>query len=130
MKLRQTSLWLIGIGIVLLAFSFLWPKLVGGRISYTEEDAAEYLRASTELHNRLHRHGAQHSHSDAQDGDSDGKKVSDGELQAAWDDYNQAVAKRDAEISRGQTTAWFAKWLGRFTTVIGLAIYFIAQPQD
>jgi hypothetical protein len=125
MQAEKLPTWMILGGMALLAFSFLWPRMVGGKVSYTQEDAKEYLRASEELHNRIHGHGADHA--DHAHHPSAEAVKSDPMYQAAWNDYNKAVAKRDAAVNRGKTTAAIAKWLGIVTAIVGVIMFAARQ---
>lgn len=128
MQLQKLSLWLLAGGIALIAFGFVWPKLIGGRNSYTDDDAKEYLRASEDLHNKLHGHSAGVSPRDAHAHAE--HKVSDEQLKSAWQDFNQAQDKRDAAVDRGKLTARIATWLGRIAAVAGLCLYFVLRQQN
>jgi hypothetical protein len=125
MNLSRLSSWLTGIGIVMLAFSFVWPKVVGSGLTYTDEDAQAYQEASVRLHNRLHSHGSDGHHHSPEAGDH--SAVSEAELKQAWEQFNNAQSRRDAALHRGETSARVAQWLGILSVIGGVAVYVVQR---
>jgi hypothetical protein len=122
---------LIAVAAVLMLSSLLWPKLVGGRRAYTETDAINYQKASADLHDKLHAHQG-HAHDDHSHDNNKSASSADADavLQAAKDQFNQAVAKRDSAVTRGQTTAAVMKWLAILAAASGVIVYLVQRIRD
>jgi hypothetical protein len=103
-------------GLGLLAFAFVWPRLVGGQAAYSDEDAAEFQSAAANLHDALHRSTGLESKSDS--------------LEAAQERFRQAQAARDDAEVRGQTVAAVAKWAGATCLLVGLCLYVRLRRRD
>ena len=129
MSPSRIPIWLLGAGIALIAFSFAWPRWVGGRRAFTDRDAKAYQEASIRLHNRIHAHASAASNPErVEENPGEPKAGSEGadseaELKRAWQAFRRAQARRDAAIARGQTTARVAKWLGVLTVIAGVVMW-------
>lgn len=139
MKPPQIAVALIAAGCVCGLISLVFPSVVGGKAAYTEEDAVEYQEASLQLHNARagqgpeenpddaggaynpnaepdeHEHGHSHERTDA------------AEVKAAEERMAAIESKRDAAVTRGQTTATIFKWLGIIVGAAGIVTHFATR---
>ncbi len=130
MEDKHLPVKLIAVAAVLMLSSWLWPKLVGNRQAYSEDDAVNYQKASAELHDKIHAH---HGHGHGAHSSGNGKLVefsADAELQAAKDRFNEAVARRDSALTRGQTTGIVLQWLAILCAAGGVIVYVVQRNRN
>lgn len=116
---------LLVISLALIVFGFAFPWIAGGNLTYGDEEAAEYQRASANLHNELHRHADGHDHGN---GESEGSGGTD-RLAEARAAYEQAVANRDHHVFLNGLPGLIAKTLGCVGAVVGIVLYSTTRRQ-
>lgn len=127
-KLSLLFPWLVGAGVGLLVFSFVWPGIVGESIGYTDEDAEAYQKASVRLHSCISGHGSGgHDHTQAA---NKAVEVTDEELAGAQEEFNQALARRDRACNRVLMTGRVIQCLGIASAIAGVIAWAVARGKD
>ena len=132
MNTEQLPRNLLLVGTFLVCASFAWPRMVGGRRAYTEEDAQEYQQASMNLHAQQHTnsttddhemlgpHGDLESHAQPKEAD----------LQAAKERFAGVQEKRDAALTHGRGMAAVLKWFGILFAAGGGIAFFVNRAKN
>jgi len=121
MTIRNLPLIAMGMGILLVALSLVWPRVIGGAV-WNEQQASEHAEASAELH-RL-----SHAGSHAADHGTGGKEEHKaGSLAEARQRYerSQAALQQAQAYRRGST--WLLRWMGGICALLGAAGYFLLR---
>lgn len=101
--------WLIGLGVVLMALALLWPTWLGGRAAIDAELQIE-IRESERLHDAL-------SRAHAEGGSESEHAAIHQQLTVAQEKLMQRVEQAS---QRGQTVAWLLRWLGIALAALGV----------
>jgi hypothetical protein len=136
MKLLYAMSALVVAGVCLVAISFVWPGIVGGKGNWNDEKAKEHARLSAEGHRLMHEqaegpggHDKTHAAKTAKETEAARKKAD-----VARKEVERRFAEVDAELqrarNRGATTALVLRWLGAVCTIVGGAGYFVLRNKD
>lgn len=105
MKYASLCLGLCGAGLLLIGAGLLWSNVYGDQASWTEEQALAFNQASATYHQVAHAHAEHEAHDDhVHLASSHGTSVSDDELAAAKNAWQEQMRARDAAI------AWRDGW--------------------
>jgi hypothetical protein len=107
--LNRPFVFLLAAAVALMALSFLSSN-VGGRVTYSQRDAAEYQQAAAELHSLTHSHG--------------GDDSPHAELQAARERFERAWSEAESARSRAETMATAFRWLAVLCLAGSVFFYF------
>lgn len=118
MKMIRLPPVAIGIGILLLVLSFIWPMMVGKAV-WSNEQARELIAASAERHRLSHEH-----HPSATPGAEGGHEHKPGDLKAAEERYRRAEEKLQRARFFHVGAATVIKWTGILSLLGGLVGYF------
>jgi hypothetical protein len=126
MKLMHAMSALVIAGVCLVAISFGWQSLVGGKRAWSDEQAKEHARLSGEGHHKMHERAegpaGRHTEHPAKSGEES--------LEEIKERYQQSREELQQAQSRGATTALVFRWLGAVCTVIGGAGYFVLRNRE
>jgi len=121
MKIRHLPLIVLGVGIILVGLSLVWPRIIAGAV-WSEPQASEHAEASAELHRLSHArahaadHGAEHK-----------EEHKAGPLAEARERYERSqTALQQAQAYRRGST-WLLRWAGGICTLLGAAGYFFLR---
>lgn len=131
MEKERASQLLFFVGIGVLALSFAWPWIVGGKRAWSEEDAETYTKASSDLHNVQ----ARASHEDDEEGDGhhhhgDEEPATKEDVDSVKQQFDEIQAKRDAALSRGQTTSFIGKLVAGGLLLAGCVFRFLQHREE
>jgi len=121
MKIRHLPLIFLGVGIILVGLSLVWPRIIGGAV-WSQRQASEHAEASAELH-RL-----SHARAHAADHGAEGKEEHKaGSLAEARQRYqrSQAALQQAQAYRRGST--WLLRWVGGVCALLGAAGCFLLR---
>ena len=136
MKLVHLPPAVMGIGMFLVVLSFLWPRIVGTEMVWSEEQARELSEASAEMHRLVHEsaHGTtQASQTDRSHGETAGAASPNHEegepeaLRAARERYRRSEAGLQRAQSLQQGPAAVFKWTGIVLALAGAVGYFVVR---
>lgn len=153
--MRELSTIAVIAGLALVAVSWIWPSLAGGRQNWTEEQAESYAQAAASLHTlnyqaaqakaQATRRGftsnpqaalaEQRLASAAQTGATVNPATAtadrlQAELAAAQVRYQRERAQLGDARSHGQNAATLMRWLGAGLFAAGLIGAFVRQSKD
>ncbi len=117
MKIIHLPLIALGLGILLMAFSFLWPRMIGG-VVWSEQQASKHAETAAELHRLSHAH----SHS-ADHGEGSEREHKARSLEEAKQRYEQSKAMLERARAYRRRTARLLKWAGAACSLLGGAGY-------
>ena len=101
--------WLIGLGVVLMALALLLPSWLGGRAAIDAELQTE-IRESARLHDAISR-----AHAEG------GSEAEHAELHQQLNAAQEKLMQRVEQASqRGQTVAWLLRWSGIALAAVGV----------
>ena len=122
MKLIHLPLLAMTLGVCLVAFSFLWPRIVGTGMVWSEEEAHELSEAAAEMHRLVHEHGHAAPEAGANH-EEDEPEV----LRAARQRYQRSEAGLRRARSLRQGPAAVFKWTGIVLALLGAGGYFVVR---
>jgi hypothetical protein len=108
-------------GVVLLLFSWGWPRWVGGRRGWTEQDARQYTEAVLEAHRRAYHPGRR----DAAVGGAE----DEGRRERIEENYRRSRLALDTARARGVRTAVVCRWLGLVGILVGGVMYLASRHE-
>jgi len=121
MKIRHLPPILLGVGIILVGLSLVWPRIIGGAV-WSEQQASEHAEASAELH-RLS-HAGSHAADRGTGGEEEHKAGSLAEARQRYE-RSQAALQQAQAYRRGST--WLLRWVGGICVLLGAAGYFLLR---
>jgi hypothetical protein len=118
---RRFTIGILVLGAILVAASWLWPQLVGGRRAWSSDDASQLAILQTQLHS-LRDQAAMVQESPKQES-ADRTKVQriNEQLESTEARYKHFSKKLEAAREKGQSMAAVFRWAGIVAIVIGLA---------
>ena len=118
----------LGIGILLVSLSFLWPRMTRKAV-WSEEQAMERAQLGSELHALAHSRGhAQpqgNSHEEDHGHQHSAAEPAAGEFEAVKQRFEGSTAALEKARARMDWTARLLKWAGGICALLGAAGYFI-----
>lgn len=136
MKLSHAMSALVIAGVCLVALSFAWQGIVGGRNAWSDDKAKEHAQLSADGHRIMHEQAegpAGHHKTHAPKSPKE-KEAARQEADAARKDIQRRFAEVDAELqqakNRGATTALVLRWLGAICAVVGGAGYLVVRNTE
>ena len=108
-------------GCLLIAISFVWPHLAGGRKTWTNDEAAQLAAVQTELHGLREQQGNLFLKQKGGDERSAIAQQTAEKLEAAEARYKGLSARLEAARDKGQTTAIILRWGGVALVAAGVA---------
>jgi len=121
MKIRHLPLIVLGLGIILVGLSVVWPRIIADAF-WNDGQASEHAEASAELHH------LSHARAHAADHGAEGKEEHKaGSLAEARERYerSQAALQQAQGYLRGST--WLLRWAGGICALLGAAGYFLLR---
>lgn len=121
MKIIHLPLIAMGVGILLMAFSFVWPRMIGG-VVWSEQQASEHAEAAAELHRLAHARAHSADHGDGSEGEHKARS-----LEEAKQRYEQSNAMLERARAYRRRTARLLKWAGAACALLGGAGYILLR---
>ncbi len=118
MKMTHLSLIVLGLGIALVALSYIWPHVTGG-LFWDDQQAQEHAAAGAKVHHLSHSRAHSAAH-----GDDGHQEPEPGALEAAREQFEQTQADLRRARSNRQGTATLLKWTGAACSLLGGIGYF------
>ena len=122
MKMIHVSLAAMGLGVLLIVLSVVWPRVVGTDRLWSEEQARDHSQAAAELHGAIHQHGHAQAASSPDDSPSGDDPVATAKAR-----YEQSQQKLQAARAGRRRSVWLLKWAGVCCCLAGAAGYFAVR---
>jgi ABC-type transport system involved in cytochrome bd biosynthesis fused ATPase/permease subunit len=121
MTIRRLPLIVLGIGVLLVAISLVWPRIIA-RTVWNQQQASQHAEAAAELHRLSHAraHAADH----AAEGKEEHKGGSLEEARQRYD-RSQTALQQARAYRRGST--WLLRGAGGACALLGAAGYFLLR---
>jgi hypothetical protein len=112
---------LIAVGLILLAASMIWPRVVSSQSLWSEEQALEKSSAAADLHRKSHvaAHAQISTRLSAED-----KARKARELKEAQQRFDESRRLLDEAQTVRRTIPMILRWTGSVLAVIGVVSYF------
>jgi hypothetical protein len=110
---------LLGLGLVLVVLSWIWPSVVGPGIAWSDAQATEHAKASAHLHyqqGEVALHAVEH-----------GRKPDLKAIAEARERYEASQAKLQAAQRWRSGVALWLQWTGLLLAAVGLVGYFAVR---
>jgi len=129
MKIIHLPLIALGVGLLLIVLSWVWPRTIGSGV-WSDQQAREWSEASAEMHSLVHDHG--HGGGDDHRRAGAGTEASTHEqdspkLKAARERFSRADAGLQQARSLRSGVAGALKWTGILFLAVGTVGYWIIQ---
>jgi ABC-type transport system involved in cytochrome bd biosynthesis fused ATPase/permease subunit len=121
MKLSDLPLTALGVGIVLVVLSLIWPSIIGKAV-WSEQQAREHATAAAELHRLAHGHAHAADHAAGVEGEHNR-----GSLEEAKQRYERSQDMLQRAKTYRQGTARLLRWAGTACSLLGAAGYFLLR---
>ena len=136
MKLIHLPLVVMGIGVLLVVLSFLWPRIMGTSVVWSEDQAHELSEASAEMHRLVHEHhhgssggtasAPQHGPTAVQAGENHGEEEPE-VLRVARERYQRSEGALQGARSLQQGPTKYFKWSGILCALLGVLGYYVLR---
>jgi hypothetical protein len=121
MKIRDLPLIALSIGILLVALSFAWPRIIGG-VVWNEQQASEHAEAAAELHRLSHAQSHAEGH---------GAGAKEEHQAGSLAEARQRYELSQAALQQAQAYRWgstqLLRWAGGFCSILGAAAYLLLR---